>query len=225
MLRPTALLMVVIGAFFFAATLTWWAIPLTLATYASLVFLAIRDPFFQSRVLGTGSNRPQETPSRRPRAASPEQRVRALPQGEARVAVEKALEAHGRLLVAVQESDEATRALLGNAVPKLRLVPQRLLDAAEARENAAARARALRARASRSPEQAADLTSLEEKVRAADKELSGVPDELLALRAKVVRASIEGGDTATVRAAELGDSLDALDLRLQALCSTLLPPR
>jgi len=41
-----ALLMVVIGAFFFVATRELWIVPLTLTTYAALVLLAIGDPIF-----------------------------------------------------------------------------------------------------------------------------------------------------------------------------------
>src|SRR5215204_6139507 len=43
-LRPMNLLVVLVGGVFFALTLVWWAIPLTLVTYAVLVFLAVRDP-------------------------------------------------------------------------------------------------------------------------------------------------------------------------------------
>ena len=225
LLRPMALLMVLIGAFFFAATLAWWAVPLTLATYAALVFLAVRDPLFQNKVLGTGNSERPKTPALRPRPTSPEQRARRLPPGETRLSAERALEAHGRLLVAVEESDDDTRALLEDAVPKLRLFPERLLHAAEARENVAAKAQALRTRDGRSTNSERPTTpaSLGEKLRAADRELSNTADELLALRAKVVRASIEGGDAAPARAAEINGSLNALNLRLEALRSTLLP--
>jgi hypothetical protein len=135
-----ALLMVGIGAFFFLATRESWVVPLTLATYAALVLLAIGDPIFQNRVLGTtqqGRRIPQAP--QRPNSP-PEQRTRRLPRGETRLRVERALEAHARVLVAVEESDEATQAALHDALPKLRQVPERLLDVAEAREKAAAAA-------------------------------------------------------------------------------------
>ncbi len=220
-----ALLMVVIGAVSFAATLIWWVVPLTLATYASLVFLAVRDPVFQSRVLGTGKEEQRNARDRGPRL-SPEQRARRLQRAETRRGVEAALEAYGRLLVAVEESGEATRAALDDAVAKMRQVPERLLDAAEATEKAAAGVQALRLRVARSgdEEHASALASLEEKLRAADAEISGASDELLALRAKVVRASIESGNAAPAQATELNESLDALNLRLDALCSTMSPP-
>ena len=76
LLRPMALLMVGIGAFFFLATRESWVVPLTLATYAALVLLAIGDPIFQNRVLGTtqqGRRIPQAP--QRPNSP-PEQRTR-----------------------------------------------------------------------------------------------------------------------------------------------------
>ena len=53
-LRPINVTMLVIGAGVFATTLAWWLLPLTIVTYASLVFLAARDPIFQRKVLGGG---------------------------------------------------------------------------------------------------------------------------------------------------------------------------
>ncbi len=48
LLRPWALIVLVIGVVFFMLTLKWWALPLTLTTYAALVVLAVRDPIFQT---------------------------------------------------------------------------------------------------------------------------------------------------------------------------------
>jgi len=221
-----ALLMVGIGAFFFLATRELWVVPLTLATYAALVLLAIGDPIFQNRVLG-----PTEQGQRIPRTpqhphSSPEQRARRLPRGETQLRVARSLEAHARVLVAVEESDEATQAALDDALPKLRQVPERLLDVAEAREKAAAEAQSLRSRTARSDAEGSSraLASLGENLRAADEGLSTIPDDLLALRAKVVRASIEGGDAAVERTTELDEALDALNRRLDALYSTLSAP-
>ncbi|HKH76723.1 MAG TPA: hypothetical protein VKA51_07195 [Rubrobacteraceae bacterium] len=227
LLRPMALLMVVIGAFFFVATRELWIVPLTLTTYAALVLLAIGDPIFQNRVLGT-----TEQGQRIPQApqhphSSPEQRARRLPRGASRLRVERALEAHARVLAAVEMSDEATQAALDDALPKLRQVPELLLDVTEAREKAAAEAQTLRSRTARSGNERGSraLASLEEKLRAADEGLlATIPDDLLALRAKVVRASIEDGDAAAERATELDEALDALNRRLDALCSTLSAP-
>lgn len=220
-----ALLMVAIGAFFFAATGEWWIVPLTIATYAALVFLAVGDPIFQNRVLGT-ANQGQRMP-RSPRRpdSSPEQRVRRLGE-ETRLKVEKVLEAHARVLVAVAETDEATQAALDDTLPKLKQVPERLLDVAEARDEAADEAQTLRSRTGRSggEENPRRLASVEEKLRAADEGLSAAPDALLALRAKVVRASIEGGDATAERAAELDEALDALNRRLDGLYSALSEP-
>ena len=225
LLRPMAMLMVGIGAFFFLATRELWVVPLTLATYAALVLLAIGDPIFQNRVLGTteqGQRIPQ--PPQHP-LPSPEQRARRLPRGETRLRVERALEAHARVLVAVKESDKATQAALDDALPKLRQVPERLLAVAEAREKAA-EARTLQSRTARSGNERSSraLANLEEKLRAADEGLATIPDDLLALRAKVVRASIEGGDAVPEHATELDEALDALNRRLDALYSTLSAP-
>ena len=227
LLRPMALLMVGIGAFFFVATREFWIVPLTLATYAALVLLAIGDPIFRNRVLGTtqqGQRIPQAP--QRPNS-SPEQRARRLPRNETRLRVERALEAHARVLIAVEESDEARQAALDDALPKLRQVSERLLDVAEAREKAAAEAQTLRSRTARSGNERSSraLASLEEKLRDADEGLlATIPDELLALRAKVVRASIEDGDATAERATELDEALDALNRRLDALYSTLSAP-
>jgi hypothetical protein len=226
LLRPMALLMVGIGVFFFLATRELWVVPLTLATYAALVLLAIGDPIFQNRVLGSteqGQRIPRTPQHPHP---SPEQRARRLPRGETRLRVERSLEAHARVLVAVEESDEATQAALDDALPKLRQVPERLLDVAEAREMAAAEAQSLRSRTARSGDEGSSraLASLEENLRAADEGLCTIPDDLLALRAKVVRASIEGGDAVAERATELDEALDALNRRLDALYSTLSAP-
>ena len=78
-LRPMGLLVVVIGAVFFAATLAWWIVPLTLATYVALVFLAARDPIFRSRVL-EGRERPSglQPGLSRDQVVSPERRARWL---------------------------------------------------------------------------------------------------------------------------------------------------
>ena len=215
LLRPMALLMVGIGAFFFVATREFWIVPLTLATYAALVLLAIGDPIFRNRVLGTtqqGQRIPQAP--QRPNS-SPEQRARRLPRGETRLRVERALEAHARVLIAVEESDEARQAALDDALPKLRQVSERLLDVAEAREKAAAEAQTLRSRTARSGN---------ERISRALASLATTPDDLLALRAKVVRASIEGGDAVPEHATELDEALDALNRRLDALYSTLSAP-
>lgn len=217
LLRPMSLLVVLIGGFFFAATLAWWAVLLTLATYAALVFLAVRDPIFRNRVLGTGRIERQRVSNRRP-DLTPEQRASHLPPGETRARVEEALAAHGRLLVSVRETDEATRTALADALPKLRQFPGCLLEAAEASEDAATKVQALRPRAGRAP------ANLEERAREANAELASAPGELQAIRAKVVRASIESGDEAATLAAEIDSSLDAMNRRLEAIRSSVSIP-
>src|SRR5215212_5502888 len=74
-LRPTSLLVAAIGGVFFALTLAWWSIPLTLAIYAVLVFLAASDTLFVDSVLEGGESRPKMRPEApKPSDVSPEQR-------------------------------------------------------------------------------------------------------------------------------------------------------
>lgn len=61
-LRPISLITGRVGTVSFVATLVWWIVPLTLATYAALVFLDIRSPLFQSRVLVQPRRRPETHP-------------------------------------------------------------------------------------------------------------------------------------------------------------------
>src|SRR5215211_9333071 len=89
-LRPLNVLVLVIGAGIFATTLTWWVPPLTLVTYALLVFLAARDPIFGRRVLHGREEATRLADSVDP-DVSPERRARWLPRGETRQRVEAAL--------------------------------------------------------------------------------------------------------------------------------------
>ena len=226
-LRPWGLFVVVVGAFFFAATLAWWIVPLTLAAYAALVFLATRDPLFQSRVLGRGDRRPRTRPKHLgKRDVSPERRVRWLPRGENRQKVEAALEIHRRTVFAIEESDAVTQAVLGDAIPKLHRAAEHLVDIAEKREKVAEAIRDLQtsAGASRHESRGTDLAELERELWAADAEISDAVEKLLTLRARVVRVSTESGGAAQEAAATLNANLDELNLRLDALRSTLSPP-
>ena len=142
-LRPINVTMLVIGAGAFATTLAWWLVPLTILTYASLVFLAARDPIFQRKVLGRG-----EVPKTSPNAVestdlSPERRARWLPRGETRQKVEAALDVYRKVVAAIETSDDVTRAVLDDAVPRLHAAADRLVDVAQGRERAAEVARDL----------------------------------------------------------------------------------
>jgi hypothetical protein len=146
-LRPMGLLVVVIGAFFFATTLAWWILPLTLATYVALVFLAARDPIFRSRVLEGRERQPGMQPGlSTDQVVSPERRARWLPRGETRRKVEEALEVHRRTVLAIEELGGVAQAVLSDAVPKLHYVAERLVDVAEKREKAAGAIRDLKTR-------------------------------------------------------------------------------
>jgi chromosome segregation ATPase len=225
-LRPWGLLVVAIGAVSFATTLAWWIVPLTLATYAALVLLAARDPLFRSRVLeGRGSR----SGARRlgQEAISPERRARWLPRGETRQKVEAALEVHRRALIAIEESGDVAKAVMHDAVPKLHRIAERLVEVAQKRERASEAIQELKVSGSlerHEGQSKADLAGLENEVRAADAEISDAFEKLLTLRARVVRISVESGGAAQDAAAKLNADLDELNLRLEALRSTLSPP-
>jgi hypothetical protein len=223
-LRPLNVVVLVIGAGVFATTLAWWVPPLTLLTYALLVFLSARDLIFGRRVLHGREEvrRPSATGSQ---DVSPERRARWLPRGETRERVEAALVVYRKVVVAIEESDDVTRAVLGDAVPKLHAAANRLVDVAQRREKAAEVLHDLRGHASapaKSGAQGGDVEALQEWLRAADAEISDTLERLLALRSRVVRVSIESGDPE--RAASMNASLDELNTRLEALSDTMTPP-
>ena len=230
-LRPMGLLVVVVGAVFFAATLAWWIIPLTLATYVALVFLAARDPIFRSKVLEGRERQPGMQPGlSTDQVVSPERRARWLPRGETRRKVEEALEVHRQTVLAIEESGGVAQAVLSDAVPKLHYVAERLVDVAEKREKAAGAIRDLKTRhaspasADHHESQIADLAELEKELRAADAEISDTLEKLSTLRTRLVRLSIESGSAAQGTANRLNADLDELNLRLDALRSTMSPP-
>jgi hypothetical protein len=220
-LRPINVLMLVIGAGIFATTLAWWIPPLTLVTYAALVFFSARDPVFGQRVL-RGSEA-AALGSAGDGDVSPERRARWLPRGEIREKVEAALVVYRKVVAAIEESDDVTRAVLEDAVPKLHAAANRLVDVARGRERAAEALRELRQHTG--PEagaRAEDLRRLEDTLRAADAEISDTFEKLLTLRARVVRVSIEG--EASAQATAFNASLDELNARLEALGDTMSPP-
>jgi hypothetical protein len=217
-LRPINVMMLVIGAGIFATTLAWWLLPLTLVTYASLVFLAARDPIFQRKVLG-GDEVPEESPDAMESSdVSPERRARWLPRGETRQKVEAALDVYRKVVAAIEASDEVTKAVLGDVVPRLHAAADRLVDVAQGREKAAEVVRDLSQDTGSSAKTTArleNLRELENRINAADAEISDTFQELLDLRAKVVRISIDSENPA--RADDLNASLDGLNARLEAL--------
>ena len=224
-LRPINVLMLAIGTVGFALTLAWWIPPLTLITYVALVLLAARDPLFQRRVLRRGGSPARPPGSAEGRDVSPERRARWLPRGETRQKVEAALVIYRKVISAIEESDDVTRAVLDDAIPKLHAAANRLVDVAQAREKAAEALHDLHRNAGANTQSNAGEESrpgLEDKVRAADAEISDTFDKFLTLRARVVRVSIDSGDHA--RADALNASLDELNARLEALSDTMSPP-
>jgi hypothetical protein len=225
-LRPINVTILVIGMVMFVTLLAvagtaWWLAPLTLATYASLTFLAARDPIFQRKVIGREA---VPTPTAvRGRDVSPERRARWLPRGETRQKVEAALEVYRKVVAAIEDSDDVTRAVLDDAIPRLHAAADRLVDVARGREKAAEVARDLSRDTgpSTGPARQENLRELEERIRAADAEISGTSQELLDLRAKVVRISIDSENPA--RTNDLNASLEALNTRLEALSELVSP--
>jgi len=228
-LRPLNVVVLVIGVGIFATTLAatslaWWLLPLTLITYAALVFLAARDPLFQRKVL-----RGEEVSGRSHNAVesgdiSPERRARWLPRGETRQKVEAALDVYRKVVAAIEDSDDVTRAVLDDSVPRLHAAADRLVEVARGREKAAEVARDLDQNSGSSAGTAArreNLRELETRIDAADAEISGTFEELLDLRAKVVRISIDSENPA--RANDLNASLDGLNARLEALSEVMSP--
>ena len=223
-LRPINVTMLVIGAVVFATTLAWWLVPLTVVTYASLVLLAARDPIFQRKVLGES-----EAPETSPNAVestdlSPERRARWLPRGETRQKVEAALDVYRKVVAAVETSDDVTRSVLDDVVPRLHAAADRLVDVAQGRERAAEVARDLKQDTGSATPTAArqeNLHELENRIGAADAEISDTYQELLDLRAKVVRISIDSENPA--RTKDFNASLDGLNARLEALSELMTP--
>jgi len=224
-LRPLNVIVLVIGVGIFATTLAWWVPPLTLVTYALLVFLSARDPIFARRVL-RGREDARSSEATADQDVSPERRARWLPRGETREKVEAALVVYRKVVLAIEESDDVTRAVLDDAVPKLHAAASRLVDVAQRREKAAEVLRDLRQHTtgrSLAPDTGeGDVVALQDRLRAADAEISGTFEKLLALRSRVVRVSIDSGNAEG--AAALNASLDDLNARLEALSDTMTPP-
>jgi hypothetical protein len=222
-LRPINFMILVIGVVFSAITTTWWLLPVTLVTYAALIFLAARDPIFQRKVLGENRNAAIPPTATQSSEVSPERRARWLPRGETRQKVEATLEVYRKVVTAIEASDDVTRTVLDDAVPRLHASADRLVDVAEAREKAVEVARELRqsTEATAGKTRQENLRDLEARIRAADDEISGTSEELLDLRAKVVRLSIDTNNPA--RANDLNASLDDLNARLEALSETMSP--
>ena len=105
---------------------------------------------------------------------------------------------------------------------KLHETAEALVEVARRRE--AASAEAQRLRSSESSRLEDDIRGLEQEGERADEELAGMVDRLLALRAKVVRVSLESGGPAREEATAMMRDLDGLNRRLDALKETLEPP-
>lgn len=222
LLRPTNLLMLLIGSVGFVAalpttSLAWLLVPLTLITYASLVFLSSRDSNLRQKVLGGDTTSPAIDMA--PAKVSPDRRARWLPRGETRDKVEAALASYRNTVKAIEESDDVTREVLEDAVPKLHAAADRLVDVAHRREKAASTVHDLRSEKTDEAREST-LREIEDEVRKADAEISATSEQFLTLRARIVRVSLDA-----TAATDLNSSLDELNMRLEALASTMSPAR
>lgn len=220
LLRPTNLLMLLIGSVVFVAalpatSLAWLLVPLTLITYGSLVLLSSRDPNLRRKVLGGDTASPVGDAA--PAEVSPDRRARWLPRGETRDKVEAGLASYRSTVKAIEESDDVTREVLEDAVPKLHAAADRLVDVAHRREKAASTVRDLRSEKA-DEDREATLREIEDEVRKADAEISATSEQFLTLRARIVRVSLDA-----TAATALNSSLDELNMRLEALASTMSP--
>ncbi|MGF1473644.1 MAG: hypothetical protein ACFB50_18125 [Rubrobacteraceae bacterium] len=218
LLRPMNVLMLIVGAFA-TILLSWWFLPLTLVTYTLLVLLASRDPLFERRVLG---ERDPEPTLQAGEGVSPDRRARWLPRGETRRQVEVALDNYRETVTAIEELDDVGRAVLSDAVPKLHAAAERLVDVAHRREKAATTV--ARLQDSLEEGQAIRTKELEDEIHRADAEISETHRRMIQLRARVAQISVTDGPENRATAAELGRSLDEINLRLEALENTMSSP-
>jgi hypothetical protein len=130
-------------------------------------------------------------------------------------------------VVSIQESGDVVQAVLDDALPKLDGVAERLVDVAHTREKVAGVIQDLKAGPDAPHREGGhtDLTELENELRTADAEISSTFEKLLALRARVVRASVDSEGATQEAAVKLNADLDEMNIRLDALHSTMSPPR
>lgn len=225
-LKPLNLLNLVAGVGLFAITGIWWILPLTLAVYAAVVFLAARDPLFIERVTGEGDGLSGGGSAALPsRDVSPERRARWLSRGETRDRVDDALVTYRKVLVAIDESDDVTMRVLEGAVPKLHEAANRLVDVASNRDRAAKTLDDFATKDTKPPktphnkQRESSLQGLRDHIEQADREIENISDQFMTLRAQVVRASMDTTG-AKQQAEDINGSLDGLNYRLEALNET-----
>lgn len=216
-LRPVNLLMLALGVLA-SVIFSWWFAPLTVVTYALLVLLASRDPFFQRRTLGGNG---QDDTSQPELEIPPERRVRWLPRGETRRKIEEALEVYRKTVTAIEDSDDVTRSVLEDAVPKLHAAANRLVDAGTNREKAATVIAELRSLTNPGEDREASIEKLQDEIHTADAEIFETYDQLVSLRMKIAQVSLSGSHETRAAATQMNASLDELNLRLEALKGTM----
>ena len=131
------------------------------------------------------------------------------------------MEVYRKTLHAIEEADEVTRTVLEDAQPRLHAAADRLVDLAADREKASGALEEIPTEGETANESRRDF---QDKIQSADAEISSVIDNFLALRARVVRISLDSGPAARAMADDLNSSLDELNHRLEALSETMSPP-
>jgi hypothetical protein len=222
--RPMGLLVLGIGGVLFLTTLELWLLPLTLVTYVVLVLLATRDPLFQRRALGMQEELPVAAPSAT-QDVSPERRARWLPRGRTREKVDAALDAYRKAVAAIEESNDVTRAVLEDAVPRLHTAADHLVDVAIKREKISESIQEEESRDTpgREEDRATSLNRLRRELSAADDRIDDTTAELVALRLKVAEVSLSESGAARTAAADIKGSLDQMNAQLDALRETNAP--
>ncbi len=216
-LRPINLLMLILGAFA-SVLFSWWLLPITAVTYILLVFLATRDPFFVQKALGQRGSATTPQPSL---DISLERRARWLPKGETRDKIDAALEIYRKVVASIEESSDVAKTVLEDAVPKLHVAADRLVETATKREKAATVTAELKSLTNPREDHATALEALENEIQGADAEISRTYDQLVALRAKVAKVSMAEAPETQATAFQVNASLDELNLRLEALEETM----
>ncbi|CAN5853163.1 hypothetical protein BH23ACT11_BH23ACT11_09380 [soil metagenome] len=216
-LRPINLLTLVIGGLA-GVLLSPWFFPLTVVTYLVLVFLAARDPLFKNKALGEPTSVTAAHPGLE---MSPERRARWLPRGETRRKVEQSLGVYRTLVTSIKESDDVTRSVLEDAVPKLHNAADQLVESGAKREKAATVIAELKSLTNTRDNHAQTIEQLEKEIQTADAAISGTNEQLVALRGKIAQLSISDAPGERANAANINASLDELNLRLEALRSTM----
>jgi chromosome segregation ATPase len=135
--------------------------------------------------------------------------------------VEGALEVYRKVVASIEESGDVAKSVLEDAVPKLHAAANRLVDVGANRDKAATVIEELKSLTDTRGDHTASIDYLEREIQDADAEISKTYDQLLALRAKVAQVAITNSPEDRATAFGVNNSLDELNLRLEALEETM----